>query len=162
MSDADCKPRFGSPAPAAPARPRVRPLNRDQFQMLNVDIERLIPDDHPARAIWDLVGRLDLRSFYEKVKAVEGHAGQPPFDPRLMISLWVYGLSRGVNSARELAEWCEWEPAMQWLSARDGVNYHSLSTFRAAHGEELKKLFVELLGVMSAAGLVGWERVTVD
>ncbi len=162
MTDSDCKPRFGSPAPRATPQPRVRPLNRTQFRMLNIDIEQLIPDDHSARAIWDLVGRLDLSPFYEKVKAVEGRAGQPPFDPRLMISLWVYGLTRGVNSARELAEWCEWEPGLQWLCALDAVNYHSLSTFRAAHGEALRKLFVELLGVLTAAGLVGLERVTVD
>ena len=128
------KPVFGSPAPAAPPKPRVRPLNRNQFRMLNLDVERLIPDEHPARAIWDLVGRVDLSPFYEKVKAVEGHAGQPPFDPRLMISIWVYGLTRGINSARELSEWCEWEPGLQWLSAFDTVNYHSLSTFRVAHG----------------------------
>jgi len=130
--------------------------------MLNMDVEQLIPDDHAARAIWELVGRLELKAFYETVKAVEGHAGQPPFDPRLMISIWVYGLSRGVNSARELAQWCEWEPGLQWLCAMDAVNYHSLSSFRTAHGEGLKKLFIEVLGVLSAEGLVGLERVTVD
>jgi transposase len=130
--------------------------------MLNIDVERLIADDHAARAIWELVGRLDLRAFYETVKAVEGHPGQPPFDPRLMISIWVYGLSRGISSARELSEWCEWEPGLQWLCAMETVNYHSLSTFRVAHGEALKKLFVNLLAVLSAQGLVGMERVTVD
>ena len=91
------KPVFGIPAPAAPAKPRVRPLNRNQFRMLNLDVERLIPEEHPARAIWDLVGRVDLSPFYEKVKAVEGHAGQPPFDPRLMVSIWVYGGSAPRN-----------------------------------------------------------------
>jgi transposase len=130
--------------------------------MLNIDVDRLIPDDHAARAIWDLVGRLDLRPFYEAVKAVEGHPGQPPFDPRLMISIWVYGLSRGISSARELSEWCEWEPGLQWLCAMETVNYHSLSTFRVAHGEALKKLFVNLLAVLCAQGLVGMERVAVD
>ena len=64
-------------------------MNRNPWLMLNIDVERLIPEGHAARAIWELVGRLDLRRFYEKVKAVEGHAGQPPFDPRLMIGIWV-------------------------------------------------------------------------
>jgi transposase len=130
--------------------------------MLQIDVERLIPDDHAARAIWELVGRLDLSPFYEKVKAVEGRAGQPPFDPQLMISIWVYGISRGISSARELSEWCDWEPGLQWLCAMGAVNYHSLSTFRVAHGDALKKLFVDLLGVLSAQGLVGLERVAVD
>jgi transposase len=156
------KPEFGNAAPAASPKPRVRAVEREQFRMLNVDIDRLIAADHPARAIWELVGRLDLSLFYDSVKAVEGGAGQPPFDPRLMVSLWVYGLSRGISSARELAEWCEWEPGMQWLSGMDAVNYHSLSTFRVGHEEALKKLFVDLLAVLQAEGLVELERVTVD
>lgn len=162
MADSQCKPVFGSPAPAAPPLPRVRLVNRDQYVMRNLDVEQLIAEDHAARAIWELVGRLELSAFYEKVRAVEGHAGQPPFDPRLMISVWVYGLSRGISSARELSEWCDWEPGLQWLCGLESVNYHSLSTFRAAHGEALKKLFIEVLGVLSAEGLVSLERVTVD
>ena len=162
MADSECKPVFGSPAPAAPALPRTRLVNRDQFVMRNLDVEQLIAEDHAARAIWELVGRLELSPFYEKVKAVEGHAGQPPFDPRLMISVWVYGLSRGISSARELSEWCDGEPGLQWLCGLESVNYHSLSTFRAAPGEALKKLFMEVLGVLSAEGLVSLERVRVD
>jgi len=162
MTDSDFKPVFGEPVPASAPTPRVRVLNRSQLMMLYVDIERLIPDDHPAKAIWELVGALDLSPFYEKVKAVEGGAGQPPFDPRLMISVWLYGTSRGINSARELSERCDWEPGLQWLCAMGSVNYHSLSTFRVSHGEALKKLFAQVLGVLSAQGLVKLERLTVD
>jgi transposase len=162
MTDSDCKPVFGKRAPAAAPAPRVRPVNRDQTMMLHIDVERLIPEDHAARGIWDMVGQLELKPFYAEVKSVEGRAGQPRFDPRLMISIWVYGMSRGINSARELAEWCQWEPGLQWLCAMDTVNYHSLSSFRAEHGEQLKQLFIELLGVLSAEGLIGLERVTVD
>src|SRR5882757_4213981 len=164
MTEADFKPVFGEPVrlPACAATPRVRVLNRSQLLMLYVDIERLIPDDHPAKAIWELVGTLDLSAFYEKVKAVEGRAGQAGFDPRLLIGIWLYGTSRGINSARELSERCDWEPGLQWLCAMGSVNYHSLSTFRVNHGEALKKLFIELLGVLSAQGLVKMERLTVD
>ncbi len=162
MTDADEKPVFGKPAPLAPATPRVRALNRDQMLMLQIDVERLIPEDHAARAIWEFVGKMELKPFYEKVKAVEGRAGQPRFDPRLMISIWVYGLSRGINSARELSEWCKWEPGLQWLCAMGSVNYHSLSTFRSANSEALQMLFIDVLGILSAEGLVGLERVAVD
>ena len=156
------KPVFGNPATAAPAAPRLRPIDRNQFLLLQIDVDKLIPEDHPARAIWELVGQLDLQPFYEKVKAVEGRAGQPAFDPQLMISVWVYGLSRGIGSARELAHRCDWEPGFQWLNGMGSVNYHSLSTFRSSHAEALKQLFINLLGVLKAAGLVDLERVAVD
>jgi transposase len=162
MTNSDRKLVFGQPvAPVSPSA-RVRAVNREQMLMLQIDVERLIPEDHAARAIWELTGKLELKAFYEQVKAVEGRAGQPPFDPRLMISIWVYGLSRGINSARELSEWCRWEPGLQWLCAMGSVNYHSLSTFRSLHREALKQLFIELLGVLTAEGLVGLERLAVD
>jgi len=65
MTDSDFKPVFGEPVPvpASAPTPRVRVLNRSQLMMLYVDIERLIPDDHPAKAIWELVGALDLSPF---------------------------------------------------------------------------------------------------
>lgn len=117
MTDSNRKLVFGQPTGRASASPRVRAVNREQMLMLQIDVERLIPEDHAARAIWELSGKLELKAFYEQVKAVEGRAGQPRFDPRLMISIWVYGLSRGINSARELSEWCRWEPGLQWLCA---------------------------------------------
>ena len=162
MADSKSKPVFGSAAEPARPQARVRLVNRAQIIMRTLDVERLIAEDHPARAIWEFISELNLSPFYEQVKAVEGRAGQPPFDPRLMISVWIYGLSRGMNSARELSECCEWEPGLQWLCAMEAVNYHSLSTFRAVHGEALKKLFVEVLAALNAVGMVDLERVTVD
>jgi len=63
-----------------------------------VDVERLIGEDHPARAIWALVGRLDLRRFYAGIESSETEGGRPAFDPQLLISLWVYAYSQGIGS----------------------------------------------------------------
>ena|ERR1700674_5853713 len=71
-----------------------------------VDVERLIEEDHPARAIWELVGRLDLTSFLAPIGSVQGQAGRPAFDPHLLVSLWLYAYSRGIGSARKIARRC--------------------------------------------------------
>jgi hypothetical protein len=42
-----------------------------------VNVEQLIPDDHPARAIWELAGRLDRPPFHQAIAAVEGVPGPP-------------------------------------------------------------------------------------
>ena len=72
-----------------------------------VDVEKLIDNDHGARSIWELVGRLDLSLYYAQIDAVEGHAGREHTDPQLLISLWLYAYSRGISSARELARQCD-------------------------------------------------------
>lgn len=145
-----------------PAKPRLRVINRDQFVMRAMDIEQFIPEDHPARALWEFTGRLDLARFYQPMKAVEGRAGQPGNDPRLLIALWLYAYSRGIGSAREIERQCEYEPGFQWLCALQPINHHSLSDFRVDYQEALTELFTQVLGVLSAEGLITLERVTHD
>ncbi len=153
----------GDAAAAAPtARPRLAVIDRDQLFLREVDVEKLIEEDHPARAIWELLGRVDLSGYEETVRAVDGVAGRPAVPPRLLISLWIYGYSRGIGSAREIARLCSWEPAFQWLTAASEISGHTLSDFRVAHRESLDKLFIEVLGVLSAEGLIQMERVTQD
>jgi transposase len=130
------------------------------WQML--DVERLIEPDHPARAIWELVGRLKLEGFYAGIEAVEGAAGRTPWDPRLLVSLWIYAYSRGISSARELARRCTYEPAFQWLCGLGEINHHTLSDFRVDHDGSLRELFAQVLGVLSSEGLVTLERVMHD
>jgi hypothetical protein len=68
----------------------IRYVNRQQTIWRALDVEKLIADDHPARAIWTLVGRLDLSRFYEGIESSVEEGGRPAFDPQLLISLWVY------------------------------------------------------------------------
>ena len=150
------------PEVPAPTRPRVKPVDRSQMLWRSIDVEQLVEEDHPARAIWALSGQLALESFYAPIEAVQGVAGRRPWDPRLLISLWVYAYSRGISSAREVERRCEFDPAFQWLCGMESVNHHTLSDFRVAHDHALKELFVELLGVLSAEGLISLERVMHD
>jgi transposase len=137
-------------------------VNRQQLQMRPVDVEKLVGEDHPVRAIWELVGQLDLRSYYEEVQAVEGKAGRDAYDARLLISLWIYACSQGVGSGRELSRLCGYHPAYQWLTGMEVVNYHTLCDFRVKHDKGLKEIFTQILGVLSAEELITLERVTHD
>jgi transposase len=137
-------------------------VNRHQSAMRIVDVEGLIDADHPARAIWEFVGRLNLNRFYGQIEATEGEAGRPAWDPWVVISLWCYAYSKGVSSARELSRLCEYEPGCQWITGLQVINYHSLSDFRVQYKDELKELFTEMLGVLSSEGLITLERVMHD
>src|SRR5271157_777116 len=87
-------------APAPPPRtrkPRLKRVDRQQMVWRAVDVEHLIDADHPARAIWALLGTLNLENFCAGIKAVEGRPGRDRSDPRVLIALWLYALSRGVR-----------------------------------------------------------------
>jgi transposase len=150
-------------AKLAPAKPRVQAINRQQMVLRPMAVEQLIPLDHPARGIWELVGQRDLSRFYAEIKAVEGTAGREPVDPWLLISLWIYAYSEKISSAREIERRCQqWHPGFGWLTGLTVINHHTLSDFRTAHGAALEQLFVEVLGVLSQAGMVSLERVMHD
>jgi transposase len=143
-------------------RPRLAAVNRRQLVMRTMDVELLIEEDHSARSIWELVGRLDLSRYYAEIGSVEGRAGREHTDPQVLISLWLYAYSRGISSAREVARRCEYEPAFQWLCGLAPINYHTLSDFRSDQKAALGDLFVQVLGMLSAEGLITLERVTLD
>lgn len=140
----------------------IRYVNRQQMSWRAIDVEKLVAEDHPVRAVWELVGGLDLRQFYEAIESnVEG-GGRPAFDPRLLISLWVYAYSQGIGSAREVARRCEFDPAFQWLAGLQEVNYHTLADFRVNRGKELDELFTQVLAALSKERLITLEQVMQD
>lgn len=166
---ADCEELFSEYDPALPPErqkkeriPRLRSIERNQMVLHPVEIDLLIPEDHEARAIWEITGSLDLSCYYERVDAVEGKAGAPAFDPRLLVSIWIYSYSKGISSAREIARLSEYDPAYQWLTGMRPVNYHTLADFRSTHGVSLRRLFVEVIALLTSEGLVTLERVMHD
>ena len=88
-------------------QPLLRSVNRQQMSRRAVDVEHLLGEDHAARAMGALVGRLNLRAFYQAIESSAEEGGRPAFAPQLLLSLWVYAYSQGIGSAREVARRCE-------------------------------------------------------
>lgn len=135
---------------------------RRQLFLQPTDLESLLPPDHRARVIWELVEGLDVSSFVAEVKAVEGHAGHPAIDPRILLSLWLYAITEGVGPARALDRLCQAHDAYRWILGGVTVNYHTLSDFRREHEAKLDALLTQSLGVMLHEGLVTLEQVAQD
>ncbi len=143
-------------------KPRVRTVAREQVGLEVVDLETLIPEDHPARTLWAAVEQLDLSLFYAEVGSREGQAGRPATDPQMLVCLWLYATSEGVSSARHLDELCRRHAAYKWICGGVTVNYNLLAAFRVGHEEGLDELLSEVLGKLMAAGLVTLHRVAHD
>src|SRR3954464_934419 len=139
--------------------PRLREPRRDQIELLAVDIESLIGEDHLARAIWAYVTGLDLSELEGRIKAREDRPGHPAISPRLLLALWLYATSEGVGSARALERLCNSHDAYRWLCGGVSVNHHTLSDFRVAHPELLDRLLVENVAALAKAGLIDFNML---
>jgi transposase len=141
---------------------RVRRPVRNQVEMILRDLDSLVPDNHPVRAIWEYLGRLDLSSFYSSIKSVLDAPGRPASDPRVLLALWVYATVDDVGSARKLDRLCKEHDAYRWLCGGIPVDYHILADFRVAHQEALDKLLTEIIATMMNQKLVTLKRVAQD
>ena len=137
-------------------------IDREQLFMATVDVEALIPPEHRARAIWELVGKLDFSAWESGIESREGAAGRPCFQPRLLASIWLYGYSMEIASARALSRMTAWEPGLRWLSGCVEINAHTLSDFRVEDKERLDGLFTTMLALFRREGLIDLKVVTQD
>lgn len=133
-----------------------RPV-RNQVEFLPSDLDSLLLEEHPARAVWAFVEAAELSAFYASIPAVEGAAGRPPIDPKLLLALWLYATIDGVGSARELARPCGDHVAYRWLCGEVGVNHHTLADFRSGCGAALDGLLTA-----SVARLLETQLVTLN
>ncbi len=141
---------------------RLREPNRKQMILKAEDLDSLIAAEHPARAIWRVLEGMELARFYAPIKAREGSAGRDATDPKMLLALWLYGLSEGVNSARELERLCQAHAAYRWICGGVSVNYHSLSDFRTESGAALDELMSQVLAVLMHKRLLKLYRVAQD
>jgi transposase len=147
---------------ATKGAPRVVSANRQQLEWRAVDLQSVVAADHPVRAIWALVERLDLSGYTAAIEAREATAGRPATDPRILLSVWLYAYSQGVGHAREVARLCAAHDAYRWICGGVRLNYHTLSDFRVAHEGALDEVFSQVVGVLWHQGLVTLERVAQD
>ena len=150
-----------------PVRTRVdqarvlRPI-RNQVQMMLRDLDSLVADDHPARAVWEILQRLDLADFYARIKATTDRPGHPAIDPAILLAVWVYATSDGIASARRINELCAEHDAYRWLCGGVAVNYHTIADFRTAFPKELDRLLTQILGTLLASERVTLREVAQD
>jgi transposase len=149
--------------PAAPkASPRLRLAKRSQVQAFCESLDQRLDADHPARAVWAFVQKLDLAALHDRIKSVEGQAGRDANDPRILLCLWLYASIEGIGSARELERLCREHRAFEWICGGVSVNYHTLADFRVGHSDFLHDLFAQSIAGLSREGLVDVNVVAQD
>src|SRR6266566_7584314 len=138
-----------------------RPYDPDQVLLLAPVLSEWVPEGDLAHFVSDLVesGALDLSAIYA---AYEEERGYPPYDPRLMVKLLVYGYATGVASSRKLERATFRDVAVRMLCADQHPDYRSIARFRARHLEALGELFVQALRLCKQANLVGLATLALD
>ena len=137
-----------------------RPYDPHQMFLMPPSIDDWLAEDHLARFVSELVDEvLDLEPFLAVFTEARGF---PPYDPRLMLKIVIYGYTTGVRSSRGIEKRCHDDVAFRFLAANAAPGYRSIARFRRRHLDALAALFVEVLELCAAAGMVKLGRVALD
>jgi transposase len=137
-----------------------RPYDPDQVLLMAPVLREWVPEGDLAHFVSDLVdSALDLSAIYA---AYEEERGYPPYDPRLMLKLLVYGYANGVMSSRKLEAATHRDVAVRMLCAGQHPDYRSIARFRKRHLEALAELFVQALRLCRQARMVELGALALD
>jgi len=120
-----------------------------------------LPEGHLAFFISDVVEGLDL-SEWEASYASDLGAGAPPFAPRMMLKILLYGYAVGVFSSRKLATRCVEDIAFRFLAGQSQPDFRSILKFRKRHLDRFENLFVQIVQLAQESGLVKLGRIAID
>ena len=138
-----------------------RPYCPEQVVLMAPVLSEWLPEGHLAHFVSDLVesGALDLSAVYS---SYEEERGFPPYDPRLMVKLLVYGYAVGVSSSRKLERATYEDVAVRMLCADQHPDFRSVGRFRVRHLEALAGLLVQSLRLCRQARLVALGSLALD
>jgi transposase len=132
----------------------------DQDWLLPQSLHEFVPADHVAHFIRDLVrDELDLRSI---MSDYDDERGFPPYHPGMMVALLLYAYTQGVYSSRRIARCCEERLDFMAVTAVNRPDFRTISDFRKRHLSALADLFLQVLLLCRATGLVQLGHVAID
>jgi transposase len=132
----------------------------EQDLLLPPSLRQWLDEDHLVYFVSDVVDQLDLSAIhavYEQEKR-----GQPPYDPRLMTKLLVYGYCTGVFSSRRIQKRLQEDIPFKVLAAGNQPDFRTISDFRKIHIETLQNLFEQVLAMALECGSIKLGRVSLD
>src|SRR3982074_736864 len=137
-----------------------RPWDIEQRWLLPPSVHELVPAGHVAHFVRDTVREdLDLSPIFSAYTEARGY---PPYHPTMMVALLLYAYSRGVYSSRRIAQACEERVDFMAVTAMNRPDFRTIATFRRRHLKALGELFVQVLKLCRAAGLVKLGHVALD
>lgn len=117
-------------------------------------LEETLPTRHLARFIWSALERLDFRAVESRYKSVSQGTGRPPYHPRVLAALWIYGMTRGIGTASDIAEACTIRDDFRWLAGGLAPCDQTLLNFLSIAREHLPEIWEQVLKAMQAAGCI--------
>jgi transposase len=135
--------------------------DRKQLALLPASLDDYIPEDHICRVINAFTGQLDMAALgfkYAECKV----KGTPPYDPRMMLNLYIYGYLHRVRSSRRLEAETTRNVEVMWLLEELRPDDRTVCNFRKDNNTALRQTFRAFVQMCRELGLYGGEVAAQD
>ena len=126
-----------------------------------MSLDDYISDDHICRVISAFVNQLDMKALNFKYAEHE-NIGNRPYDPRMMLSLYIYGYLHRIRSSRRLEAETYRNVEVMWLMSGLTPNNKTICNFRKDNPEPLRSVFREFNILCKNLSLFGGELTATD
>jgi transposase len=137
-----------------------RPYFPEQDFLLPPSPREWLAEDHLSYFVSDLIDQLDLSVIEQHYEREE--RGYPPYHPRMMTKVLVYGYCVGVFSSRRLEKRLVEDIGFRVLAAGNEPDFRTISEFRRIHLKALEGLFEQVLRMALKLGAMRLGRVAID
>ncbi len=134
-------------------------LDRLQALLFYPTLDDSIGQDHPVRALEQILGGLDWSAWTQEYN---GRVGQPPIPPWVMAGVILYGLMRRIRSSRQLEYACGNNIDFMWLAEGRTIDHDTICKFRTKFKEPLKQLFKQIGRLAMNMGFIKLLEVAFD
>lgn len=132
---------------------------RDQISMMS--LEQWVAPESFARVIDAFVNAIDLESF-SFVNSTLNPTGRPPFHPKVLLKLYLYGYHSGIRSSRKLMTACTTNVEVMWLLEERRPHYKTIANFRKDNAKQLRAVFRSFVGLLKSWKLIDGKTVAID
>lgn len=135
-----------------------KPLDRYTLFLLPPSVQDWLPQDHLARYVVDLVGKLDMTP----IRASYAGRGSEAYQPEMMVALLFYGYATGTFSSRKLERATYDSVAVRYITANQHPEHDTISNFRLRFLPQVQACFEQILLIAAESGLLKVGRVSID
>jgi len=124
-----------------------------------MDIEILIPEHHLCRIVDLTVEKMNPNILL----ALHPGGGRPPYHPKMMLKIILYGYIKRIYSSRQIANQLEENIYFLWLSGNQKPDFRTINRFRSNRMKDvIYETFFGIVDLLCQEGLVKLEDYYFD
>lgn len=139
----------------------IQGKNREQSIIFPQTLDQIIDQDHEVRFIDLFVESINIDDFDFRTKTGTTE-GRPPYHPKDLLRLYIYGYLNSIRSSRVLEKECRRNIEVMWLMKELVPDHNTISNFRRDNEQAIRKVFKYTVSIAKQFNLIGGKLIAGD